>query len=363
MSLGGTGGVLYPADRVRIGYSAGAPVYGARQSEEPAPRNLVQEAQQSALSAMRRDAANFQTRASHRDTAVQAGIAQAQPFASGQAATALREQGQAQATSQQAALGTREAAAAGGIQQANQAAQALGPQAEVRRQEGLEASGALRQQALDDAQARQVRGMGEFQDMTAQTIQTQRGSVMAGLKQQEQDIINQASQSGLGPDSPQVQQQLTQVRQGTSQQLGNLAASVGVAYNDARAKLNVTYDDMNTRTRALEDQIMQATREAADKNVGLSEAQGAQLLAQNAQVGASLYMSAQQESRMIEQQLSSLNIAADQLTLAGLDSTATFIRDWDIAMAPLGPIAALEAQFAMDAASGPALMNVSYNRG
>jgi len=324
-----------------------------RDDEERAGlQRAAQSAQSAALAAMSRDTSRYNAQASNIGAARALGVQQLQPMATGETSAAQKAGGEEQAGRMREALGAREATAAGGIQEANQAAQALGPESEGRRQEALGAAGALRQEALADVQARQDQAKQEFQDMTAAAIQTQRGSVMSGLKQQEQDIINQAAQSGLGPDSPQVQQQLTQARQATSQQLGNLAASVGVAYNDAKAKLTVTYDDMNTRTRALEDQIMQATREAADKNVGLSSAQGAELMAANARTGASLYMSAQQEARMVEQQLASLNLAADQLQLAGLETTASFVRDWDVMMAPLAPAAALAAQFARDAAPG-----------
>lgn len=215
-----------------------------------------------------------------------------------------------------AALGRREGAASQSIQSSQAAAQALGPAADQRRQE-----------ALTDVSGRQTTAMGDFQNMTAADLQSSRGSITQGMQQQTQDIINGAAQRGLNADSPEVQQQIAQVRSSASNQLGQMAASIGSQYNKQRADLTLSYDNLSSQIRTTEDQY-----------TGLAQSQGAQLQTQLAQIDTSLRMSAQQEERLASQAKEQLYTAADQLAVNVGLGISDMIKNWDIFLDPYAQI-------------------------
>jgi len=301
-----------------------------------------------ALEAMRSDAARFEGKVGEMEAARRQGLDALSRTLSGQAGEEQRTRAAKSAEALRSGLAERTGRVRESLASAEEAAAVLGPQAEQRRQEALAASEQRRVEALREAEQMKQEALQGFSDDTAMAIQSQRATLRANLKQQKERILSEAAARGMDPDSPEVQQQMFQVEMAGIEQLGQLANQAALAYNDARSKLRLAYDDMATRMRGLEDQLSRVARTEADKYVGLSQAQGAQIRMQVAQVNESLEMAAQQEHRAFEQMLSQNMLAADQLELAGAESMADFVRNWDIAMAPMAPIISLAASMTSD---------------
>jgi len=205
--------------------------------------------------------------------------------------------------------------------------------------------------------------LAEYSDETALAVQGQRATLQTNLKLQKQQIIQSAAARGFGADSPEVQQQLMQADMGGLDQLGKLAGSAALQFNDTQAKIRMTYDEMGTRVRGLQDQLGVSTRAAADKYVGLSQAQGAELQAKVAQLNETLELASAQEARQIEQMRAQNSLSADQLELAGATTMASLLRDWDLEMAPMAPIVSLAAKMTADLKTRASLSSMAVNAG
>ena len=280
-----------------------------------------------------------------------------------QRASDLRDEAKSQRTS----LGgkTDEALSRGreGIAGAQAQADLLGPAAEARRAEALQEAMTFRQENLLDAETKKTQALTEFKDDTASAVEMQRTGAMQQFASARDDIINRAAQQGMSPDSPEVQAQLNRAKLGTFQQLGSMAIQGQLAYNDARSKLTATYDDFGLRARAFSDQLAATTRMEEDKYVGLTQQSAAQMSTQLAEMTSSLEMAAVQESRLQEQQTSALLLAADQFELAGSQTIADYMRNYQIAMAPLAPILSLAASINQEALAANATSIAAVSSG
>lgn len=300
------------------------------------------------LGAMRADAGEFNRQAGEMRAARDQGLGALDPFVSGEATAGAKERAGESAERLTTGLQERTGRARESIGDAREAAQALGPEAEQRREEALAAQEQHRVEALQEAERMKEEALQDYSDDTAIAIQSQRATLGANLNSQKRQVLDQAARQGLGPDSPEVQQQLRQLDMEGSQQLGQLAGQAALQYNDTRTKLRMTHDEMSTRIRGLQDQLSATVRADADKYTGLSQSQGAQLMGQVAQLSEGLEMAAQQEYRATEQLRAQNELAADQLRLAGAEGMANFVNNWEYAMAPMAPIVALAAQMTAD---------------
>jgi hypothetical protein len=221
----------------------------------------------------------------------------------------------------------------------------LGPDAAARGQQQVQQAQALRTSALDDIEQKKATTLSQFSDDTALATQNQRFAVQGQLAQQTQQTLDQLGAQGFAADSPQAQAAIAQLKAGASQQVGQLASQAAMAYHTQRSNLSTAYDNLAGQIRTQQDSMVNQAQDSANKYVGLSEQSGAQLVMQGSQLGQAYGEAALQAHSAVDQQLSQVGLAADQLQMAGDNTLASMAGNWDVSTAPTAGIWAAAASW------------------
>jgi len=177
----------------------------------------------------------------------------------------------------------------------------LGEQAQARGREGLE--------ALEE---RERTALGEYQNMTAASIQQQRQAIDLQAQQQ----LDAAAQE-YGIDSPQYKQTAAQVRMQAVQARGAIAAQIGTAYNQARLDARKFYDNLATVTKQTYDQL-----------TGQAQVSQGQLGVLASQVEKTIDDAYVNNKKTIELGTSALEMAANELYQRGSTAEANMLLNY-----------------------------------
>jgi len=171
---------------------------------------------------------------------------------------------------------------------------------QVARQQEVEAQ-QRRQEALTEAKDRVGMTEDEFNDYSANAIQSSRKVTLSNVQDQQQQILAAAGQAGLDASDPQVQQQLRDVQTKGIQQLGSLANDAVAGYNTAMAQL-----------RSSGSQLLASVRQGADSAVQQAGQASVGTLLNAAAAGEARDRAVRAERQANEHARAQLLVGADQ---------------------------------------------------
>ena len=219
------------------------------------------------------------------------------------------------------------------------AARALAPDAVAQQEALLARSEERRARTMDDIRADQATAMASYENMTDATMEAQSASIMRGLDNEIQDIVDKArSNEGLDVNDPVVQGRIAKARAQARSTMGTVAGQVSVNYNNTVAQIRMDYDKIEASMAGMQDQLVGAADIEGVRVAGAAAVSGVQLQAQLSALVSQIDALGVQETRAIEQQRLQSVINANLYDLQGQTAYANYLRNMESFVNPIADI-------------------------